>query len=302
MNNRARISFFMIILIMGVFPARGQASQSSPPGASIDPALMAELSRQPANAQVRAIAMMSDQVEPRAIPGRDRSERQYNLIQALRSTAASSQAGPLGLLNTRRATGEVTSIIPLWIQNAVAFAATPAVIAEVASYPGVARVVSDTIILAPAEPLVNQSSTPEANISLVNAPALWNLGYRGQGVVVAVMDTGVSGSHVDLSAQWRGGTNSWYDPYGLHPTTPTDVNGHGTWVIGIIVGRDASGTSIGVAPDAQWIAVKIFNDNGVAYASAIHQGYQWLLDPDGNLATADAPDVVNNSWAYGSPG
>ncbi len=35
---------------------------------------------------------------------------------------------------------------------------------------------------------------------------------------------------------------------------------------------------------------------------AIHLGFQWLLDPDGNPATADAPQVVNNSWSYGSPG
>jgi len=70
----------------------------------------------------------------------------------------------------------------------------------------------------------------------------------------------------------------------------------------VIVGRDGGGTAIGVAPDARWIAVKIFNDSGVAYASAIHQGFQWLLNPDGDLATLDAPNVVNNSWSFGSPG
>ena len=51
-----------------------------------------------------------------------------------------------------------------------------------------------------------------------------------------------------------------------------------------------------------WIAVKIFNDSGTATATAIHLGFQWLLDPDGNPATLDAPQVVNNSWSYGTPG
>jgi hypothetical protein len=55
-------------------------------------------------------------------------------------------------------------------------------------------------------------------------------------------------------------------------------------------------TSIGVAPGATWIAVKIFNDRGTTTSTMIHLGFQWLLDPDHNPATADAPNVVNNSW------
>ena len=72
--------------------------------------------------------------------------------------------------------------------------------------------------------------------------------------------------------------------------------------MGVMVGGDGGGTSIGVAPDAQWIAVKIFNDQGSATTARIHQGFQWLLDPDGNPSTPDAPNVVNNSWTLGSIG
>ena len=67
-----------------------------------------------------------------------------------------------------------------------------------------------------------------------------------------------------------------------------------------MVGGDAGGSSIGVAPDAKWIAVKIFNDQGVANAVGIHLGFQWLLDPDGDPGTPDAPNVVNNSWTLSS--
>jgi hypothetical protein len=72
--------------------------------------------------------------------------------------------------------------------------------------------------------------------------------------------------------------------------------------MGVMVGGSAGGTAVGVAPDAQWIAVKIFNDQGSATTARIHQGFQWLLDPDGNPATADAPDVVNNSWTMSNAG
>ena len=59
--------------------------------------------------------------------------------------------------------------------------------------------------------------------------------------------------------------------------------------------------AIGVAPGAQWIAVKMFNDAGVASFSDVHLGFQWILDPDGNSTTDDTPDVVNNSWGFQIP-
>jgi len=141
---------------------------------------------------------------------------------------------------------------------------------------------------------------PEPNLTLIRAPDLWARGYSGQGIVVANMDTGVDLTHPDLASKWRGGTNSWFDPHNEHPAVPYDANGHGTQTMGIMVGGDAGGTTVGVAPNAQWIAVKIFDDAGSAPVSAVHSGFQWLLDPDGNPDTNDAPDVVNSSWGAAS--
>jgi subtilisin family serine protease len=70
----------------------------------------------------------------------------------------------------------------------------------------------------------------------------------------------------------------------------------------VLVAGDASGVALGVAPEARWIAAKLFNDAGKATTTAIHQSFQWLLDPDDNPATDDAPHVVNNSWSYDAPG
>ena len=111
------------------------------------------------------------------------------------------------------------------------------------------------------------------------------------------MDSGVDPDHPDLKARYRGGSNSWYDPHGQH-SAPFDADGHGTQVMGVMVGGASGGSAIGVAPEARWIAVKIFDDSGKAPLSAIHQGFQWLLDPDGDPDTDDAPDVVNNSWGF----
>ena len=164
------------------------------------------------------------------------------------------------------------------------------------------RITLDENIPVPAVVSIDTDGPAEPNLALVRAPDLWDLGFRGQGVVVANMDTGVDLTHPDLMSRWRGGTNSWFDPNGEHPTIPTDVNGHGTWTMGIMVGGDAGGTAVGMAPAAQWIAVKIFDDSGFASISGIHQGFQWLLDPDGNANTPDAPHIVNNSWHFRNPG
>ncbi|MBO1914463.1 S8 family serine peptidase, partial [Microvirga sp. 3-52] len=75
--------------------------------------------------------------------------------------------------------------------------------------------------------------------------------------------------------------------------TPNDGHGHGTHVAGSAVGG-GNGEPIGVAPDADWIAAKIFDDNGRATASGIHQAFEWFLAPGGD--PSKAPDVVNNSW------
>ncbi|MFF0268202.1 S8 family serine peptidase [Kribbella sp. NPDC004536] len=242
---------------------------------------------------VDVIVVMKAQQAAPTIAAPNRRDRLRLLEQALRNHADTTQRGARDLLAVRRKQGRVTSVVPLWITNAIGARVRSTVAAELSRRPDVLAVRPSTTIQAPS---AAASSPVEANLATVNAPALWDLGYRGQGMVVASMDTGVDASHPELAARWRGGSNSWYDPNGQHPSSPVDLNGHGTQTMGAMVGGDAGGSSIGVAPGAQWIAAKIFNDRGQASSTAIHLGYQWLLDPDGNPATPDAPNVVNNSW------
>jgi subtilisin family serine protease len=212
------------------------------------------------------------------------------MIQALKGLEI-SQAPLRGLLKARQA----SIVRPLWMINGIAFSAPAWLVLEIAGQPEVERIALDSMVSVP--PITPALATiSEWNIDAIRAPLLWNSGFTEQGVIVATMDTGVDVLHPDLAFSWRGGSNSWFDPNHKH-ATPTDVDGHGTGTMGIIVGGSAGGTNIGVAPGAQWIAVKIFNDNGFATLSAIHEGFQWLLDPDGNPATDDAPDVVSNSWS-----
>ena len=253
----------------------------------------------PSGQLLSVIVTLKDQADLTAFDRLDKRARQRDAITALHIKANASQGRLKALLETRRAEKRVDRITSFWVFNGFSVTATPEVIQELAAQPDVLKITPDDISIVPAAPLA--ANAPEPNLSIINAPALWQLGFYGQGVVVANMDSGVDVTHPDLANRWRGGSNSWFDPYGQH-STPTDLTGHGTWTMGVMVAGDAGGSSIGVAPQAQWIAVKIFNDAGSSTATAIHLGFQWLLDPDSNPNTADAPQVVNASWTFSVPG
>ncbi len=315
----------LIVLMIAAFYGWGQSAQASSstqrvPSAEpnkIDPALQTALNALQPGEMVSVIVTLKPQANVAAITDNNRRIRIEKVINALQNMADATQGPIVALLEARSAEGKVDHFESFWVFNGLAVTATPDVIAELAAEPLVASITPDASIPAPAlqaadgpsqldlprlyAPALQVGGQPEPNLSVINAPALWDLGFRGQGIVVANMDTGVDRYHPDLVNQWRGGTNSWFDPNGQH-ATPADLSGHGTWTMGVMVGRDAGGTAIGVAPDAQWIAVKIFNDQGSATVSGIHAGFQWLLDPDGNPGTPDTPHVVNNSWTYANPG
>ena len=201
------------------------------------------------------IVTMRQQADLSQYRGADPVTRRQALIRALKATSEASQRRIKALLETRKAQGAAGEVISFWGFNGISVTATGQVIQELAGLDEVQSITPDDVQIVPAAPL--GAGTPEANLSVINAPALWNLGFYGQGVVLASMDSGVDLSHPDLSSRWRGGSNSWYDPYGQHPATPIDLTGHGTETMGVMLGGDAGGTSIGVAPQARWIAVKI---------------------------------------------
>lgn len=220
------------------------------------------------------------------------SLRPRTVVARLRSQARVSQSSLLSQLTSWRIEGTVTDIRSLWISNAVAVTATPDVVRRIAARPDVASVRPDAIVLTAA-------ADPTANQQAIGTPTVWAEGQTGQGVVVATLDSGVDPSDADLATQWRAGENSWFDPYGQH-VEPFDATGHGTGVLGVMVGGEATGSAVGTAPGAIWIAARVFDDAGASTVSGVHQAFQWLLDPDGDPATADAPQVVNASWTIGT--
>jgi subtilisin family serine protease len=291
---------FLTLLTVFILVPQTLAQSSPPAQEKITPDLQAALTDLPEGEMITFIVTLIDQADLSQIPGASRAARQQGIIRALQAQARASQAQIMALLNAWQNQGKVENYDSFWVFNGLSVTATQEVIQNLAARSDVLKITPDDISISPT--FIQSAAPPEDNISNIMAPALWDLGFYGQGVVVANMDSGVDFSHPELFSRWRGGSNSWFDPFGQHATTPTDLTGHGTQTMGIMVGGENGGTAIGVAPQAQWIAVKIFNDAGSSTATAVHQGYQWLMDPDGNPATADTPHVVNNSWTMAYPG
>lgn len=267
---------------------------SSLPAGEIDPHLSATLEQLNSEDEISIIITLADQLDISSYRGNNKGQRRSGINKALRDKANKTQKSLKNFLQQKNA----RKIKSFWIFNGIAATVKAGAVDELAGQPEVQSVRLD-VTMRLSSPLPAQAGVSEWNLNTINAPTLWALGHTGTGVVIASMDTGVDVDHPDIGPRWRGGSNSWFDPHGQH-SSPYDSSsdGHGTGTMGVMVGGNAGGSAIGVAPGATWIAVKLFNDAGEALYSDIHAGFQWLLDPDDNAGTDDAPDVVNNSWGY----
>jgi len=133
----------------------------------------------------------------------------------------------------------------------------------------------------------------------IRAPEVWNEGYRGQGVVVAVVDEGVDLNHPDLAA------NLWQNPNPNSQTCPgehgydfvdddpdpSDSGGHGTHVAGTIAAPVNGIGVVGVAPEAKLMVLR-----GLGYFG----GTNYMLVRALKYAADCGAKVVNNSWGSGA--
>lgn len=298
--------FGLIFLLFPAWLARADA----PPTPDnvrgrVEPKLLRQLLQTPPHERVRFVVQSQPPPSLRDLAAQARTHGSRPVVERLQATAAQSQRGIRAYLEQASHQGVVGEVTPLWIINGLVVSATPAVALDLARHPDVAWVRTERVYHLPPEPSPvarTAASTPEWNIARIRADlASQALGLDGRGIVVAILDTGVDGQHPALRSAYRGYNpkgfpnhqGNWFDPTDEHFVYPGDGIGHGTHVMGTILGDDGE-LRTGVAPGARWIAAKIFNAQGVAREAWIHQAFQWVLAPGGDPDLA--PDVMNGSW------
>lgn len=164
------------------------------------------------------------------------------------------------------------------------------------------------------------AETIDWGLRLAGVPDAWTR-TKGEGIKVAVLDTGVDANHPDLVRSVVEAVDFTDSRNG-----PDDRNGHGTHVAGIIAARQNDVGVVGVAPEASVIAVKVLNNAGMGldawiaeglefaarrkvhiasmslgsdqYSPAIHAGIRAVIEAGGLVICAAGNDGQRNSVDY----
>jgi subtilisin len=107
-------------------------------------------------------------------------------------------------------------------------------------------------------------------VKRIGAGTVQDSNNMGQGINIAVIDTGINYNHEDLIGRYKGGWN-----FVTNNANPFDDNGHGTHCAGIIAANDNNDAVVGVAPQANIYAVKVLDSTGSGSLTNVIAGIDW---------------------------
>jgi serine protease AprX len=197
--------------------------------------------------------------------------------------------------------GKVTRRLP--IVEGVSASINRSTLAALQAAPGVVSVTPDEKVGfdgAAAKPANATAHIPD----IVNATKLWNSGYKGQGVTIALLDTGVYAAHPDLQGQ--GGSRVVHCEDFSHERGTAaecqDTFGHGTFMAGLMAGNGASskGKYSGTAPAAKIVSVKVAGFDGSTDISQILAGIQWIVAHRDTYGDGSEPPIRVLNLSLGS--
>jgi serine protease AprX len=313
--------FAIAITVASIGPGNVRSSAMPPPPAQLSQYVLAATE---GGASASFLVVMREQADvsgAASLP--TKTDKGAFVYQTLRQTALRSQ---------RAIRAELDQLgipyRPFYIVNMIEMEGGRDLVLKLAARPDIARIeanpqISNLQYLIPNTqyPVSHPQSpsTVEWNIQQVNAPAVWAMGYTGQGVVVAGQDTGYQWDHPALKPHYRGWNGvtvthdyNWHDAihttaFGSCPNNspvPCDAHGHGTHTMGTMVGDDGAGNQVGLAPGAQWIGCRDMDNYGNGTPASYTECFEFFLAPypiGGSAITQGvpslAPAVVSNSWS-----
>ena len=278
MKRIALISILLLACMMGF--AQG----------CLDPLLSQEMNLRSDDEQIEVVVLMKAQYDRSQLSRRaeffpTKAERRAFVVNELKTFMEASQHDLKSTLAEMESHGLVSSVHSLWSANTLYFEATKTALLDLSE-----RTDIETISLNVQHQWIPDDETqkPTAatrevtpNITQVNADQVWELGYTGAGVVVAVVDSGVNYNHLDLTDHlWDGGEEFPHHGYDIvnDDDDPMDDKGHGTHCAGTVCGDGTAGSLTGIAPDATLMCVKSIRGDGFGGAVNIAGGMEWAVE------------------------
>jgi subtilisin family serine protease len=131
------------------------------------------------------------------------------------------------------------------------------------------------------------AETIDWGLAAYRVPEQWKA-TRGQGVRVAVLDTGVDADHPDLIGAVEDACDFTGSPHGTN-----DAQGHGTHVAGTIGARRNERGVIGVAPECRLLVAKVLGDDGSGTSDEVARGIDWAVGADADVLSLSlgSPDA-----------
>ena len=123
-------------------------------------------------------------------------------------------------------------------------------------------------------------------VNMINAPLMWNKGYTGDGVKVAILDSGCI-QHPDLINNIIGGKN--FTSEGSE-TDYNDLNGHGTHVAGIIASNNKI---MGVAPNAKLLILKVLDKTGNGNCQGLYDAINYAIEQKVDIINMSLGILIN---------
>lgn len=267
---------------------------------------------------VPGIIRLSEKLDLRTvsevIEAEDKSRRRAAVISHLRQHALTTQSDILDSLSKLEKAGLVRTVQPLWVANVISAKVTAEAIDYLLQNSDIEYITADTEV-----PLFLAETT--WSVKQINSPDVWlraSGAYTGEGVLVAVLDSGADLDHPDLMNRYwinpaedldgdgrltRSDNNGqdddangfvddvvgWDFESGDNDPSPSLFEsgrgrGHGTNVAGIIAGDGTNGISTGVAPGASLMILKISSQSSVWAAM--------------QYALVNGADIINMSMGW----
>lgn len=277
--KKSLITFFLAFLCLSGFAA-----------SVIDPFLRDEMNNRADDEMLKIVVIMNARYDRAELNRRaayfpTRSQRREYVVNELKDFATATQYDLRKSLAEMESNGLVTEPEILWMANALCFSATKAAINDLAMRNDIALIgcIVQRNWIPDGEEAKEVADTRDItpNVTQVNADDVWELGYTGEGVVVAVIDTGVNYNHLDIADHlWDGGTEFPHHGYDVinNDNDPMDDHGHGSHCSGTVCGDGSSTRQTGMAPDATLMCVKCIDANGSGGANNISNGIQWAVE------------------------